>query len=84
SVPSPEGENQVGERKKQSVSRLTVPQFSVGSPKVTKLEDVEGQSKKAMELTKGRITELINSPDLLRRIVFRSIFLVTIYTFLNS
>ncbi|KAG5589996.1 hypothetical protein H5410_040510 [Solanum commersonii] len=64
-VPSPEGENQVGDRKKQSVSCRTVPQCSVGSPKVTELEDVEGQSKKEMKLTKGRITELINDPDLL-------------------
>uniref|UniRef100_M1DS17 Uncharacterized protein n=1 Tax=Solanum tuberosum TaxID=4113 RepID=M1DS17_SOLTU len=40
--------------------------LNVGSPKVTELEDAEGQSKKAMELTKGRIVELIGEPDLLR------------------
>uniref|UniRef100_M1D8J5 Gag-pol polyprotein n=1 Tax=Solanum tuberosum TaxID=4113 RepID=M1D8J5_SOLTU len=42
---------------------------SVGSPKVTELEDGESQSKKAMELTKGRIAELIGEPDLLRRMM---------------
>ncbi|WMV25174.1 hypothetical protein MTR67_018559 [Solanum verrucosum] len=57
SVPSPEGENQVSYRKEQSASRRTVSQCSAISPKVTKLEVTEGQSKKAIELTKGRITE---------------------------
>uniref|UniRef100_M1DS08 Uncharacterized protein n=1 Tax=Solanum tuberosum TaxID=4113 RepID=M1DS08_SOLTU len=84
SVPSPEGENQVGERKEKSAIRRTVLRCSVGSPKVTELEDAEGQSKKAMNLTKGRIAELIGDLDLLRRMVLRSIFLATINTFLNS
>uniref|UniRef100_M1DA24 Uncharacterized protein n=1 Tax=Solanum tuberosum TaxID=4113 RepID=M1DA24_SOLTU len=35
-----------------------VPRCNVGSPKVTELEDAEGQSKNAMELTKGWITDL--------------------------
>ena len=55
----------------------------IGSPKVTELEDAEGQSKKAMELTKGRIAELIGDPDLLHRMVLRNILLSTINTFLN-
>ncbi|KAG5599406.1 hypothetical protein H5410_030776 [Solanum commersonii] len=41
-----------------------VPQCSVGSSKVTELEDAEGQRKKAMELTKGRIADLFGDPDL--------------------
>ncbi|WMV24592.1 hypothetical protein MTR67_017977 [Solanum verrucosum] len=84
SVPSPEGENQVGDRMEQSTSCRTVPRCSVRSPKVTEREDAEGQSKKVMELTKGRIAEWIGDPDLLRRMVLRSIFLATINTFLNS
>uniref|UniRef100_M1DTG2 Uncharacterized protein n=1 Tax=Solanum tuberosum TaxID=4113 RepID=M1DTG2_SOLTU len=79
-VPSPEGENQVGERKDQSASHRTILRCSVRLPKVTKLEDAEDQGKKAMELTKGQVTELIGDPDLLR---FRSIFLATINTFSN-
>jgi len=43
-----------------------VPRCNIRSPKVTNMEDAEGQSKKAMELTKGRIVELISEPDLLR------------------
>ncbi len=82
-MPSPEGENQVGERKVQLVCRRVVPRCSVGSPKVTELEDAEGQSKKAMELTKGWIAELIGDPDLLRRMVLHNIFLATINTFSN-
>ncbi|KAG5614834.1 hypothetical protein H5410_014658 [Solanum commersonii] len=39
---------------------------SVGSPKFTELVDAEAQSGKAMELTKGRITELTGDPNLLR------------------
>uniref|UniRef100_M1C490 Meiosis-specific protein ASY3-like coiled-coil domain-containing protein n=1 Tax=Solanum tuberosum TaxID=4113 RepID=M1C490_SOLTU len=46
SVPSPEGKNQVGERKEQSTDRRMVPRCSVELPKVTDLEDVEGQGKK--------------------------------------
>ncbi|KAG5571119.1 hypothetical protein H5410_060885 [Solanum commersonii] len=56
SVPSHEGENQVGEKKEQSACRRVVPRCSVASPKVTELEDAEGQSKKAMELQKGRFS----------------------------
>jgi len=41
-VLSPEGENQVGEKKEQSVCCRVVPQCSVGSPNVTELEDAEG------------------------------------------
>ncbi|WMV13625.1 hypothetical protein MTR67_007010 [Solanum verrucosum] len=55
----------------------------IGSPKVIELEYAEGQIKKAMELTKGRIAELIGDPELLRRMDFRSIFLATINTFSN-
>uniref|UniRef100_M1DS88 Integrase core domain containing protein n=1 Tax=Solanum tuberosum TaxID=4113 RepID=M1DS88_SOLTU len=47
----------------------------IGSPTVTELEDAEGQRKKAMKLTKGRIAELIVDPDLLRRMVLRNILL---------
>uniref|UniRef100_M1DCH2 Uncharacterized protein n=1 Tax=Solanum tuberosum TaxID=4113 RepID=M1DCH2_SOLTU len=81
--PSPEEENQVGKRKEQSACHRVVPQCSVGSPKVTELEDVEGQSKKAMELTKGTIADLFGEPNLLCRIALHSIFLATINTFLN-
>uniref|UniRef100_M1DKK7 Polyprotein protein n=1 Tax=Solanum tuberosum TaxID=4113 RepID=M1DKK7_SOLTU len=67
SVPSPEGENQVGDRNVQSACRRVVLRCSVGSPKVTELEDAEGHRKMAMKLTKGRIAELIGNPDILRR-----------------
>uniref|UniRef100_M1DEC7 Polyprotein protein n=1 Tax=Solanum tuberosum TaxID=4113 RepID=M1DEC7_SOLTU len=75
--------NQVGERKKKSAIRQGIPRCRVRSPKVIDLEDVEGQEKKAMELTKGQIAELIGEPDLLRRVALRNIFLATINTFLN-
>ncbi|WMV50049.1 hypothetical protein MTR67_043434 [Solanum verrucosum] len=61
-----------------------VSRCSAISPKVTELKVVEGQSKKAMELTKGRIAEWIGDPDLLCRMVLRSTILATINTFLNS
>uniref|UniRef100_M0ZZI2 Uncharacterized protein n=1 Tax=Solanum tuberosum TaxID=4113 RepID=M0ZZI2_SOLTU len=54
-----------------------VPRCSVISPKVTELEDAEGQSKKAMELTKGQIAEWIGDPDLLRRLDLLSTFFDT-------
>ncbi|WMV32582.1 hypothetical protein MTR67_025967 [Solanum verrucosum] len=41
-MPSPEGENLVGERKEQLASRQTVPRCSAISPKVTEPEDAEG------------------------------------------
>ena len=63
---SPEGKDQVGDEKEQSACRRVFPRCSVGSPKVTELDDAEGQSNKAMELTKGRITESIGKLDLLR------------------
>uniref|UniRef100_M1DY51 Retrotransposon gag protein n=1 Tax=Solanum tuberosum TaxID=4113 RepID=M1DY51_SOLTU len=66
SVPSPEGENQFGDRKEQLACRRVVPRYSVVSPKVRELEDAEGQSRKAMNLAKGWIAELIGEPDLLR------------------
>uniref|UniRef100_M1DH89 Uncharacterized protein n=1 Tax=Solanum tuberosum TaxID=4113 RepID=M1DH89_SOLTU len=66
SVPSLEGENQFGKTKEQSACRRVVSRCSVGSPKVTELEDTEGKGKKVMELTKGWIAELIGEPDLLR------------------
>ncbi|WMV58515.1 hypothetical protein MTR67_051900 [Solanum verrucosum] len=44
-----------------------VSRCSTISPKVTDFEDAEGQSKKAMELTKGWITEWIGHPNLLCR-----------------
>jgi len=47
-------------------SRRAVLRCSVGMSNVTELEDAQGQSKKTMELTKGRIAELIGEPDLLR------------------
>jgi len=82
-VQSLEGESQFGNKKEQSACRRVVPRCSVGSPKVTELEDAEGQSRKAMNMTKGRIAELIGDPDLLRRMVLRNIFLVTINIFSN-
>uniref|UniRef100_M1DNW1 Uncharacterized protein n=1 Tax=Solanum tuberosum TaxID=4113 RepID=M1DNW1_SOLTU len=55
----------------------------IGLPKVTELENVEGQTKKAMKLTKGRIAELIGDPNLLRLMALHNIFLVTINKFSN-
>uniref|UniRef100_M1DHF6 Putative plant transposon protein domain-containing protein n=1 Tax=Solanum tuberosum TaxID=4113 RepID=M1DHF6_SOLTU len=83
SVPNPEGESQVGERKEESADHRLVPRCSVRSPEVIDLEDAKGQCKKAMEWTKGRISELVGEPDLLRRMALSSIFWVTINTFLN-
>ncbi|KAH0723849.1 hypothetical protein KY290_006567 [Solanum tuberosum] len=82
-VPSSEGENQVGERKEQSADRRVVPRCSVGSSKVTDIEDAEGQDRKAMKLAKRHITEWIGEPDLLHRMTLHNIFLATINTFLN-
>uniref|UniRef100_M1DCS0 Uncharacterized protein n=1 Tax=Solanum tuberosum TaxID=4113 RepID=M1DCS0_SOLTU len=62
-VPSPEGENQVGDRNEQSASRRTFPRCSAISPKVIELEFVESQCRKAMNQTKGRIAEWIGDPD---------------------
>ncbi|WMV09025.1 hypothetical protein MTR67_002410, partial [Solanum verrucosum] len=73
-VPSPEGENQVSDGKEQSACRRMVPRCSAISPKVTKLKDAEGQGKRAMKLTKGRIAESIIDPALLRRLVLRNTF----------
>uniref|UniRef100_M1DQM7 Uncharacterized protein n=1 Tax=Solanum tuberosum TaxID=4113 RepID=M1DQM7_SOLTU len=83
SVPSLEGKNQVGERKEQSAYHRVVLRCRVGSPKVTNLEDAEGQGRSAIVMTKGRIAEWFGEPDLLRRVTLRSTFLVTINTFLN-
>ncbi|WMV41639.1 hypothetical protein MTR67_035024 [Solanum verrucosum] len=82
-VPSPKGKNQIGERKEQSVDRRVVPRCSVGSHKVTYLEDDECQGRKAMEMTKGRLAEWFGEPDLLHRVTLRNTFLATINTFLN-
>uniref|UniRef100_M1DGX0 Integrase core domain containing protein n=1 Tax=Solanum tuberosum TaxID=4113 RepID=M1DGX0_SOLTU len=82
SVLSPEGENQVDDRKEQSASHRTVSRCSALSPKLTELEDVEGQSKKAMELTKGRIAEWIDDPNLLHRM--HALILFTGVAGLNS
>ncbi|WMV41899.1 hypothetical protein MTR67_035284 [Solanum verrucosum] len=70
-MPSPEGENQVGERKEQSADHRVVPQCSVRSPKVAELDDYESQSKKAMKWVKERIAELINDPYCMLELVIR-------------
>ncbi|KAG5631829.1 hypothetical protein H5410_003546 [Solanum commersonii] len=57
--------------------------INASSPKVTELEDDEGQRKKVMELMKWWITEWISDPNLLRQMVLHSTFLATINTFLN-
>uniref|UniRef100_M1DW29 Uncharacterized protein n=1 Tax=Solanum tuberosum TaxID=4113 RepID=M1DW29_SOLTU len=57
------GENLVGERKDKSASRRTVSRCSAISPKVTEPEDVEGKSKMAMEMTKGRSADWVGDPD---------------------
>uniref|UniRef100_M1D3K8 Uncharacterized protein n=1 Tax=Solanum tuberosum TaxID=4113 RepID=M1D3K8_SOLTU len=62
-VPSAEGENRVGEINEQSVSRQTIPRCSTSSPKVTEPEFAEGQSRKAMNQTKGRIAEWVGDTD---------------------
>ncbi|WMV09962.1 hypothetical protein MTR67_003347 [Solanum verrucosum] len=59
-------QSQVGERNEQLTDRRVVPRCSVRSPKVTDLEDAEGQDKEAMKLAKGRIAEWIGELDLLR------------------
>ncbi|KAG5615191.1 hypothetical protein H5410_015015, partial [Solanum commersonii] len=64
-VPSIEGENYVSERKEQSACAERFRNVVIGSPRITELEDTEGQSKKVIEVTKGRIAKLIDDPNLL-------------------
>ncbi|KAG5577370.1 hypothetical protein H5410_057504, partial [Solanum commersonii] len=79
-VPSHEGENQVGNRKKHSVSRRTVPLYSATSPKVIELKDAESPGKRVMKLTKRWIIECIDDPDLLCRLIIeRQYFLSSEY-----
>ena len=82
-MPISEGRNQAGDGKEQSANHRVVLRCSVGSPKVTDLEDVECQGRRAMEMTKGWITEWFGESDLLHRVTLRSTFLATINTFLN-
>ncbi|WMV25160.1 hypothetical protein MTR67_018545, partial [Solanum verrucosum] len=63
-VPSPKERNQVGNKKEQSAKRLAVLRCKERSPKVTALEDVECQSKKAMDEINWRIAEWFGEPDL--------------------
>ncbi|WMV08239.1 hypothetical protein MTR67_001624, partial [Solanum verrucosum] len=63
SVPSPEGQNQIGDRKEQSASHRTVPRGSAISLKVTELEVIEGQCRQTMNQTKRQITEWIGDPN---------------------
>uniref|UniRef100_M1DUI9 Integrase core domain containing protein n=1 Tax=Solanum tuberosum TaxID=4113 RepID=M1DUI9_SOLTU len=60
SVPNPEGESQVGDRKEQSASRRTVPRCSAIMPKVTELEVSEGQSKKDTLAQKVKDLEVLS------------------------
>lgn len=83
-MPSPKGENQVGNKNDQLESLQMITPCNALSPKVTKPEDVEGHSKKVMELTKGRISEWINDPDLLHQKVLRRTLLSARNTFFNS
>ena len=52
------------------MSQWTIPQCSALSPKVTEFQDAEGQSKKMIELTKGRIDD----PNLLLQVDLRGTF----------
>uniref|UniRef100_M1DXR1 Uncharacterized protein n=1 Tax=Solanum tuberosum TaxID=4113 RepID=M1DXR1_SOLTU len=52
-------------------------------PKLQNLRMLKAKAKRAMEMTKGRIAELIGEPDLLRQVAIRSTFLATINTVLN-
>ncbi|WP_205532554.1 hypothetical protein, partial [Pectobacterium brasiliense] len=65
----------VGDRREQSVSHRTGPRCSTSSPKVTELEFAEGQCRKAIQITKGRIADWIGDPDLLHRVILRSTLL---------
>ena len=47
-----EGNNQIGEEKKQLADHLVILRSQDRSPKVTDLEDAEYQGKRAMEETK--------------------------------
>uniref|UniRef100_M1DLV9 Integrase core domain containing protein n=1 Tax=Solanum tuberosum TaxID=4113 RepID=M1DLV9_SOLTU len=66
-MPSPKGRNQVGDRKKKPADCRVVSRCSAGSSKGTDLEDVECQGRKAMKVTKARLTEWFGEPDLLRQ-----------------
>ncbi|WMV58847.1 hypothetical protein MTR67_052232 [Solanum verrucosum] len=53
SVPSLEGENQVGETKEHSASRRVVLRCSVGSPKVTNLRKLKTKARRRWNRSKG-------------------------------
>uniref|UniRef100_M1D9X8 Uncharacterized protein n=1 Tax=Solanum tuberosum TaxID=4113 RepID=M1D9X8_SOLTU len=63
SVLSPEGKDQVGRKKEQSVHRQEVLRSSTMSLNDPEHDDAEGWCKTAMNYTKGRITELIGDSD---------------------
>lgn len=81
SVPSAKGKNHVGERMEHSKDSPVVLQCSVGSLKITQLKHTQCQGKKAMTVTKRRLVEWFDEPDLLRQVAFHSKFLVSINTF---
>ncbi|WMV30404.1 hypothetical protein MTR67_023789, partial [Solanum verrucosum] len=81
--PSSRGKNQVSEETEQSADLRVISRSQDRSPKVTDLEDAEYEGKRAMEDTKGRLTEWFGKPNLLRRLTIHNTFLATINTFLN-
>uniref|UniRef100_M1CDW3 Polyprotein protein n=1 Tax=Solanum tuberosum TaxID=4113 RepID=M1CDW3_SOLTU len=62
-VLSPEGKDQVGEKRDQSADRREVPRSSTMSPNDLEHRDAEGWCKPAMNYTKGLFTELIDDFD---------------------
>ncbi|WMV47172.1 hypothetical protein MTR67_040557, partial [Solanum verrucosum] len=63
SVLSPEGKDQVGGKREQSVYRQKVPRSSTMFPNDLEHDDAEGWCKTTMNYTKRRITELIGDSD---------------------
>uniref|UniRef100_M1DMI5 Gag-pol polyprotein n=1 Tax=Solanum tuberosum TaxID=4113 RepID=M1DMI5_SOLTU len=59
----PEEKDQVGKTREQSAHHRAVPRSSTISPNDPEHDDVEGWCKKAMNYTKGRITEFIGDSD---------------------
>ncbi|KAG5595089.1 hypothetical protein H5410_036321 [Solanum commersonii] len=63
SVLSPEGKDQVGGDREQSVHHREVPRSSTMSPNELEYNDAKGWCKTAMNYTKGRIAKLIGDSD---------------------
>lgn len=82
-MPYSKGKNLLGYKQKKSTDRLVILQRKYILSKDIYLEDAKSQVKSAIEKSKGRLTELCLEAKLLGWMIFRSLYLVTVKTFLN-